>query len=328
MVQVFKNAVKKIVIRSNIYRIIQNVSYPPSFYLRILSYHKVTKKYDPFFPSVTLEQFQRQLIFLKKNYQLLSLSGALKKRTSLDEVARPIVTITFDDGFESVFKYFYPLLKKYKIPFTIFLTSGFIDTSDTLWTDKLAGIIKKTSHKYLQINDITYSLKGKSQKLRSLQLIKQKLKRLKKEDLIGTMYNLQNELEVESVPLEHPFLSWEQIRYMQQDLLEVGSHTVTHPILSMISPIDQEFEIGHSKKVIENATGYSVNMFAYPNGLPGDYNETTLQLLTQYGYSYAFLNYGGPTKLKDNFNLLEIGRITECNNGIVNFGWKVAGLGR
>ena len=60
--------------------------------------------------------------------------------------------ITFDDGFKCLYDHVFPLLEKLKIPSTIFLTTGYIDSQDTIWPDKLASLIKNTDIKKIVVD--------------------------------------------------------------------------------------------------------------------------------------------------------------------------------
>ena len=70
---------------------------------------------------VTTKTFQEHIIFLKNNYEIVPLHK-IQLRTQKKKCV-----ITFDDGWSDNFKYAYPLLKKYNVPATIFLTTGMIE---------------------------------------------------------------------------------------------------------------------------------------------------------------------------------------------------------
>jgi peptidoglycan/xylan/chitin deacetylase (PgdA/CDA1 family) len=74
-------------------------------------------------------------------------------------------------------------------------------------------------------------------------------------------------------------LSWREIREMQKYGIEFGAHTLTHPDLTTLSPRQIEFEIGESKKRIEDATGAEVSSFAYPFGR---FDERSREIARQY----------------------------------------------
>jgi len=78
--------------------------------------------------------------------------------------------------------------------------------------------------------------------------------------------------------------------------MELGSHTVTHPVLSAQSEETQRREVENSKRWLENVTGTRVNGFAYPHGSPDTYTPRTVELVRGAGYSFACVAYHGLVK--------------------------------
>src|SRR5262249_18145710 len=77
------------------------------------------------------------------------------------------------------------------------------------------------------------------------------------------------------------------------DLVEVGAHTVTHPVLSAHSPAVQREEIVRSKKDLEEFLGHSVTSFAYPYGTAHDYTADTVAVLQEHGFTVACTTTAG-----------------------------------
>jgi peptidoglycan/xylan/chitin deacetylase (PgdA/CDA1 family) len=65
---------------------------------------------------------------------------------------------------------------------------------------------------------------------------------------------------------------------------EIGSHTLTHPRLTQISPAQAREEISGSKKKLEDSFGIAVEHFCYPYG---DWNPAVRELVTEAGYASA-----------------------------------------
>ena len=81
-------------------------------------------------------------------------------------------------------------------------------------------------------------------------------------------------------------MTYEQLRSAgERDLIEVGSHTVTHPFLSELPKNQQAQEIFESQRLLSELSGKPVRYFAYPSG---DYNQDTLELVMEAGYQAAF----------------------------------------
>src|SRR5262249_18176322 len=75
--------------------------------------------------------------------------------------------------------------------------------------------------------------------------------------------------------------------------MELGSHTVTHPVLSALTEETQRREIENSKRWLDNITGRGVHGFAYPHGSPDTYTPRTVELVGEAGYSFACVAHPG-----------------------------------
>ena len=64
------------------------------------------------------------------------------------------------------------------------------------------------------------------------------------------------------------YLTWREVRQLQQAGIQFGSHTVTHPDLRSMKPDQIEYELGRSKEIIEQNLGASVDSFSYPFAFP------------------------------------------------------------
>ena len=76
--------------------------------------------------------FRMQIEYLKKHFEIISLSEAVG-RMEKGEIKRPTAVITFDDGYQNNYDVAFPILCRERIPATIFLTTGLINTNDTVW---------------------------------------------------------------------------------------------------------------------------------------------------------------------------------------------------
>jgi peptidoglycan/xylan/chitin deacetylase (PgdA/CDA1 family) len=66
------------------------------------------------------------------------------------------------------------------------------------------------------------------------------------------------------------FMTWEEVRRIQANGIQIGSHTVTHPQLRGLSVQRVADEIRHSKQTIEAKLGRTVESFSYPFAFPGE----------------------------------------------------------
>ncbi len=182
---------------------------------RILMYHRVTDldQYDQL--TVSPKRFDDQLRGLKSSHRVV----ALKDAFSFDENS---VVITFDDGYLDNYLEAAPLLQKYGLPATIYLTADFVD--------------QKASHR---------RYKGS----------------------------------------ERLHMDWLEVSDLAASgLINFGSHTCTHPMLSELKSADSKREIIDSKMRLEDKLGTSVSSFAYPNG---NYGQREVDYVEEAGYVHA-----------------------------------------
>ena len=123
----------------------------------ILMYHRICDlEIDPWGLSVNSDNFEQQLLVLKRKFNVISLTE-LVERLNQKKSLKNCVCITFDDGYLDNYLNAKPLLEKYNCPATFFIPTYFIGSSMQFWWDELAEIILKSPklplHISLNIND-------------------------------------------------------------------------------------------------------------------------------------------------------------------------------
>lgn len=195
--------------------------------------------------------------------------------------------ITFDDGYLDNYRYAYPLLKKLEVPFTIYITTDFIDSdiSKTPWWYKLEKIILDSSS--IQLPDsrtkIITSLHQKQEaflKIRSY-ILEEKEDKSKYMDYINDIY-------IPPIINTCPFLTWNKILELSKDkLVTIGAHTISHPNLSRISSDNSLAEISESRKILEEKINLPVYHFAYPYGGINEVSYREITFTNKCGYRTA-----------------------------------------
>lgn len=97
-----------------------------------LMYHSTPRVESEYSFTTPKNQFEQQIRFLKENCKVISIDDAYSSlyQNHLIPADKPIVVITFDDGYRDNFEVAYPILKRYDMPFTIFLTTQFISNEN------------------------------------------------------------------------------------------------------------------------------------------------------------------------------------------------------
>jgi peptidoglycan/xylan/chitin deacetylase (PgdA/CDA1 family) len=286
MTHPLNNVVKCLLYGSGLYRLrmLQNRSY-------ILAYHMVSDDLNGFFPAISTQEFERQIRHLKENYVVIPLEDMAKK-LSTGQSVRKCISVTFDDGFRDNYDIAYPILKKYQVPATIFLSTGFIGTWETPWFISFRSLFVRTVETQFKIElggrTVTYSWSCTEEKKAVSDKLMQYLQMCPNDERFSILSVLPSRLRVEpSGKKESLMLTWEQVREMSRSGISFGAHTVTHPVLSQVDTNVLRSEIESSKAEIESNTAQPVRTFAYPFGRKQHYPPAAPIILKSLGFSCA-----------------------------------------
>ena len=150
-------------------------------YAVIFMYHGVTATRDMrtnhFGKHVHVELFKEQIECISRNFKIVPLDDLVVKLRN-DTLTENSAVITFDDGYRNNFSVAYPVLKSFRAPATIFLTTGFIDSERWFWTDKLEYVIMNTQTAALILKSLatTFDLTNLPLKRKAIAEIKKRLK--------------------------------------------------------------------------------------------------------------------------------------------------------
>ncbi len=256
---------------------------------RILIYHRVNDDGDPFFPAISTRLFEQTMRHVARNYKVVGLPDLVRHLE--DGPAEPVVAITFDDGYRDNCENAWPILQRYHLPATIFLTTGTIDGDDPIWFEQLACAIKKTSMEHLDLElDIPrrFLFRTVADRLDANNQIFGILRDLPDDERKRWLPHILRQLAVkDNGELLGRMLTWSQVRTMNAHGIDFGGHTVTHPFLSRLSRESACWEVSECKRRIETELQCPVESFAYPNGRQKDYEPWGSQIMRSAGYRAA-----------------------------------------
>lgn len=286
----------------------------------ILAYHRIARlPTNPQLLAVTPEHFEEQLSWITSQYNPVSLRD-LAGAVIAGNVPDKAIAITFDDGYVDNLVWALPLLKKYYVPATVFITTGLIGQDREFWWDDLERILllSPSLPEMLELN-----IRGRRHKwMFDKTGMRHTIGETRWDITMGNnpthYHRVYRELHTLLKPLSHserkpvmeelcqwagvPVVGRPEYRVMSEDeikkltsdgLVDVGSHTVTHPMLSALSREAQTLELVDSKKHLEAILGHKILSVSYPFGTPSDIGSIALQLARDAGYGWACANFSG-----------------------------------
>ncbi len=222
----------------------------------ILMYHRVTDlPNDPYLLAVKPKHFAEQMEVIRRHcipMRLQDLVDALHG----GKVPNRAIVVTFDDGYADNLDHAKPLLERYEIPATVFVTAGHLATRREFWWDVMDRALLQPgtlpARLRLTINRTAYEWELG-------------------EGIPYTVENYQRDrdwhIERPSARPTHRTLTADELVLLHEGgLLEIGAHTMTHPLLATLPAEDQRAEIQGSKTVLEGILKHSVTSFAFPHG--------------------------------------------------------------
>lgn len=266
----------------------------------IIIYHRINDSDNSYLPPTKVKCFEKQMRYLSKNYDPVSLEQITQHIQYGAFLPRRPIAVTFDDGYRDNYENAYPILRKYNIPATIFLTVGYIDTDKIPFWDRsyyvLSNIKKKRIVSLLAPDNIRYEAPLEESTVRKITRI---LNRFSAEERDHILDELTSEIDVDVDRHNNRrlMLSWEEIREMSNNGISFGGHTLTHPPLTRISKGQAEKEIRLCKTIIQEQTKKPVKTFAYP---VGDFDTHIAEMVRDAGYSIAVSTVDGYSDLKTN----------------------------
>jgi peptidoglycan/xylan/chitin deacetylase (PgdA/CDA1 family) len=235
--------------------------------------------------------FVRLLEYLRRRFHLVSLETFFGSHTEEADKSKPWCLLTFDDGWRDTYTTAYPWLKKFGMPATVFLATGSIEGRGGFWVEQLKRLWRIPSSR-AQMKSVLSQVAGQNKcQVADLEDIVEWLKHMPAEKrhsflrrLLPSEENSDYSGEVDSM------LTWNQVIEMSRNGVEIGTHTVSHPLLSYESDATVERELCISKQTLEEKLGKKVRAFTYPNG---DWDERVRQWVEQVGYECAFTTRPG-----------------------------------
>jgi len=261
----------------------------------ILCYHRVGRGGVPIYSGLPASVFEAQMRYLRKHYRILSLGDVLQEMAE-PRSTEPAVAITFDDGYADLYTQAFPILQRYSVPSTIYLTVGAIDSGEVAWYDRVFVAFQVAPAKdfVLPLNPPRrIYLETPEGRLRAAVEFITLMRKLPAAEQRAHCARLESAVPLPSESLSNRMLTWDQVRQMQAAGVSLGTHTITHPVVSNLDDADLEWELGESKRILENRIQHHVEDFAFPFGKSEECGQKAISALSRLGYRSAVTTEAG-----------------------------------
>ena len=260
--------------------------------------HQVAENPVSYYPEnfILVEDFRKQLCWLKKRFKVISLSEAVVRNKQGDDL-RNCVALTFDDGFRSTYDLIAPILAEEKLLATFFVNNNTIDNQQFMWRTALLYIQNKVPNE--GIHHALSHMKRTSKKV-DLRKISNLWRMNEKEERLVKLWNRCHLPPVQSV-LDYlkPYMTSQQIQSLHQAGFEIGGHTASHPFCNHLTMNELQTEIIESNNDLETKLDIPIRHFSYPFGnRPDEFLENELfqnsKIKTVLGIDYYIHNGDNP----------------------------------
>lgn len=246
----------------------------------VLLYHRVTRlANDRWSIAVTPAHFAEQMEVLRRRATVLPLSalGAMRTRPNARAAT---VFVTFDDGYADNLHEALPVLQRFDVPATVFVSTDAVVKAREFWWDDLERLVPPAEY------DATWA----------------RLRDVEAPEREAVLDALRTAADVDSTPRpERRPLSPDELTCLATDArVTIGAHTASHGRLAALTGAAQRAEIRAGRETLQSIIERPIDTFAYPFGRAGDYTAETMDLVREAGFTLACSNQAGRVERSTN----------------------------
>jgi peptidoglycan/xylan/chitin deacetylase (PgdA/CDA1 family) len=243
----------------------------------------------PEFLDCTLDEVRRA------GYEIIPID-AVPDRLAARASSRPFAVLTFDDGYRDNVEHAWPILKRHKAPWTLFVTADFAEGEGRLWWLELEEAIARLDRVVLHDGGITErSTRTSEEKQAAFSAIHKSIRSGSEYRLRTMVADLSRQAGVDDAQLvRQTCLAWGDLRSLASEPgVTIGAHTISHPILAKQAGKTATREIFGCKTVLERRLGRPIRHFAYPFGDRSAAGAREFRLAWEAGFATAVTSRPG-----------------------------------
>ena len=326
----FKSLIKKIYLNHKFISLFNYVGKPFKGRAVILCYHRVVSELDYTKTTgplknimVTNESFDYQMDYINKNFEVISMDEMADHLLSESQDFK--VAVTFDDGYKDNLVNALPILRNYRIPATVYLTTRFLEGDLNMWWYFLWETINKMKTLKFEYRSKVYKYNCRNSKEKSKAFFKiseifKDVNINEHKVLFGALGNDYRKSGYETLCLK-----WNDVKKLNNsNLITIGSHTHNHLRLSSFKKDILISEFKESIDLIQKNINCKVKHFAFPFGAKEDINKAVIDVARNLGVVTAVSTRVYP--IRKNFEILNLPRLHMRDESYLNLGPKMNGF--
>ncbi|MCR6736437.1 MAG: polysaccharide deacetylase family protein [Afipia sp.] len=250
---------------------------------------------EPFQPlrsqDITPEFLDGAITALKRwNFDILSIDDVVE-RAQQAAIARRFVCLTFDGGHRDFMAFAYPVLSHHRVPFALYIPTGFVDGIGRAWWLALEQVIARNHRIGLVMNrtERHFFAASLAEKYQLYDILHAWMMTLSPPDLAAAIGDLCGRYGVDLAAVSRNIaMSWEDLTKLARDpQATIGSATVNSPNLAHMKGTSALREMTMGRTVLETALGGPCRHFAYPFGGEGSFGPREMLLAREAGFVAA-----------------------------------------
>ena len=216
---------------------------------------------------------ERQLRALSMLFHIVPLEDLARPRPN----GRRRIALTFDDGLKSNVEVAYPVLRKLGLPATFYVCPGLVESGGWMWNHEARQRLLSLPAEALA--ELAASVGAPAE----VEPLVDWMKGLK----LGARQKVEAEIRAATPDFrptkeqrdEFEIAGWRELKLLDPRVVTIGSHTLSHPILTSLAPDEIDLELRESRSVLEHQLQREVKNFCYPNG---DLDDDAVQAARRY----------------------------------------------
>ncbi len=298
----------------------------------ILAYHRVGASdrargaawSNGFEGGVSALRFEEQMRFIRSEMTPLSLLDLADRVRQGEPLPPRAIVVTFDDGYRDNYLHALPILSRYRIPATVFVATGYVDSGRMYWWDQVFAMFRETRLQAVDVRALpvhpalaspggggtVMSLASGADKEQASEEVIQRMRWLPPEQLPEALTALRTALQTRDPEAmgSDLLLTWAQISEMRGQGIAFDAHTHSHRNLALLTESEVEDELRTSRAILESKLGETIAGLAYPWGLQGTYNDAVKRIAQRLGFRYGCII--GRGTVASGVDLFELARTT------------------